>query len=332
MDSARLAMKRTSARGISAHAILLSALLCGACLAQAQSFPNRAVRIVVPYAPGGGTDIISRQLAQKLQEAWGQPVLVDNRPGANGVIGTDWVLKSPPDGHTLAVVVAAHVINPSMVTKMPFDALNDVAPVTLIASSPWVIVVNPAVPAQSLRELMSLAKADPGKLKFGSSEPSSRLAGEQFKQQASVDLLHVPYKGGSQIMTDMLGGHIEVGFTSTLTVLQHYKSGKLRVLAVGGKTRHASLPDVPTAIEAGMPAYETYAWYGMYAPKGTPRDVVARIQQEVARVVRLPDMNERLSQLGAEPIAGTPEAFAAFARSEYEKYAKLVKLAGIQPE
>ncbi len=298
----------------------------------AQSFPSKPVRIVVPYAPGGGTDIISRQLAQRLQESWNQSVLVENRPGANGVIGTDQILKSPADGHSVVVVVAAHVINPSLYAKMPFDAVADVAPVTLIATSPWVVVVTPSLPVQTLRELTAHAKANPGKLRFGSSEPSSRLAGEQYKQQAGVDLLHVPYKGGAQIMTDLLGGHIEVGFTSTLTVLQHYKSGKLRVLAVAGKTRHESLPDVPTAVEAGMGAYETYAWYGMYAPKGTPAEVIDRFQQELARIVKLPEVRERMKQLGAEPIANTPAEFAAFTRAEFDKYAKLVKQAGIQPE
>ncbi len=298
----------------------------------AQPFPTKPVRIVVPYSPGGGTDIISRQLALKLGEAWGQSVFVENRPGANGVIGTEAVLKSPADGHTLVVVVAAHVINPSLLAKMPFDAIGDVAAVTLIATSPWVVVATPGVPAKTLREFVAYAKANPGKVKFGSSEPSSRLAGEQFKALAGVELLHVPYKGGAQIMTDMLGGHIEAGFTSVLTVLPHYKSGKLNVLAVAGKSRHASLPDVPTAIEGGVAGYETYAWYGMYAPKGTPPEVVARIQQEIARIVRLPDTRERLSQLGAEPIASSPEEFAVFTRAEYEKYAKLVKQAGIQPE
>lgn len=308
------------------------AVAAAAAPAAAQTFPSKAVRIVVPYAPGGGTDIITRQLAQRMQDGWSQSVIVENRPGANGVIGTDAVLKSPADGHTLVVVVAAHVINPSLYTKMPFDAVADVAPVTLIASSPWVVVVNPEVPAKSIRELIAFAKANPGRLKFGSSEPSSRLAGEQFKREAAVDLLHVPYKGGAQIMTDMLGGHIELGFTSTLTVLQHYKSGKLRVLAVAGKVRHPSMPDVPTAVEAGLAGYETYAWYGMYAPKGTPRETVARIQSEIARIVRLPDMRERLGTLGAEPIANTPEEFAVFTRSEHDKYAKLVKAAGIAPE
>jgi tripartite-type tricarboxylate transporter receptor subunit TctC len=312
-------------------ALFLAAVLAGPAHAQ-PAFPTKPVRVMVPYAPGGGTDIISRQLAQKLAEAWGQSVYVENRAGANGITGTDAVLKSPPDGHNLVVVVAAHVINASLQKTMPFDPVADVAPVTLIARSPWVIVVTPAVPAATLREFVAHAKANPGKLRFGSSEPSSRLPGEQFKQLAGIDLEHIPYKGGSQIMTDMLGGQIESGFTSTLTALQHYKSGKLKVLAVAGKSRHPSMPDVPTAIEGGYPAYETYAWYGMYAPKGTPREVVNRIQQEIARALRRPDLQERMNQLGAEPIASTPDEFAAYTRSEHEKFARLVKAAGIQPE
>jgi tripartite-type tricarboxylate transporter receptor subunit TctC len=318
-------------RGTDMKRLLAFAAVLFAATAHAQ-FPSKAVRIMVPYAPGGGTDIISRQIAQKLGEAWGQSVFVENRAGANGISGTEIVLRSPPDGHNVVVVVAAHVINASLQTKMPFDPVADVAPVTLIARSPWVVVMTPSVPARDLQEFVAYAKANPGKLRFGSSEPSSRLAGEQFKQLAGIDLQHVPYKGGSQIMTDMLGGHIESGFTSTLTVLQHYKSGKLKVLAVAGKVRHPSMPDVPTAIESGYPEYETYAWYGMYAPKGTPREVVARIQQEIARIVRLPDMQERLNQFGAEPIASTPDDFAAFTRAEHDKFAKLVRQAGIQPE
>lgn len=312
-------------------AAVIAALVAVAAHAQTV-FPTKPVRIVVPYAPGGGTDIISRQIAQKLGEAWGQNVFVENRPGANGITGTDLVLKSAPDGHSLVVVVAAHVINSSLQTKMPYDPVTDVAPVTLIARSPWVIVSIPTLPAKTLGEFVAYAKANPGKLRFGSSEPSSRLAGEQFKQLAGINLEHIPYKGGSQIMTDMLGGQIETGFTSTLTVLQHYKSGKLKVLAVAGKARHASMADVPTAIEAGYPEYETYAWYGMYAPKGTPKEIVARIQQEIARVVKRPDTEERLGQFGAEPIASTPEDFAAFTKAESEKFARLIKAAGIQPE
>jgi len=310
-------------------------ILCASLLisisGNAQQFPSKPVRIVVPYAPGGGTDIIGRQLAAKLAEAWSQNVYVENRAGANGIIGTEAVLKSAPDGHNLVLVVAAHVINSSLQKQMPYDPVADVAAVTLVARSPWVIVVTPST-AQTLKEMVAIAKANPGKLRFGSSEPSSRLAGEQFKQLAGINLEHIAYKGGSQIMIDMLAGQIETGFTSTLTVLQHYKSGKLKVLAVAGKARHPSMPDVPTAIEAGYPEYETYAWYGMYTAKGTPREVVGKIQQDIARIVRLPDMQERLNQFGAEPIASTPEEFAAFTKSESEKFAKLVKAAGIQPE
>jgi tripartite-type tricarboxylate transporter receptor subunit TctC len=267
-----------------------------------------------------------------MQESWGQQVLVENRPGANGIIGTEVMVKSPPDGHTLAMVVGAHVVNAVLQEKMPFDPVNDTAAVSLVATSPWVIGIYPGVPAQNLREFIAYAKANPGKLRFGSSESSSRLAGEQFKQVAGVDLVHVAYKGGAQIVQDMLGGHIEAGFTSVLTFLSHYKSGKLRMLAVGGKTRAGAMPDVPTAAEAGLDGYETYVWYGMYAPKGTPREIVSRIQQEIARIVRLPESAERLAALGADAVASTPEEFAAFTRAERDKFARLVKAAGIQPE
>ena len=231
------------------------------------------------------------------------------------------MLKSPPDGHNLVVVVAAHVINASLQAKMPFDPVADVAPVTLIARSPWVIVVIPALPAQNLREFVAYAKANPGKLRFGSSEPSSRLAGEQFKQLAGIDLVHMPYKGGSQIMTDMLGGQIETGFTSTLTALQHYKSGKLRVIAVAGKARTRRCRMCRPPIEAGYPDYETYAWYGMYAPKGTPREVVTRIQQEIANIVRRPDMQERL-----EPVRRRADReHAGGVRGVHERGARQVR-------
>ncbi len=301
-------------------------------LAQAQAYPAKSVRLMVPYPAAGGTDILARLFAQKLTEAWGQSVVVENRPGADGVIGSEVVMASPPDGHTLMLVVAAHVINPFVKARMPFDVLKDFTPVTLVSASPWVVVLNPAVPANNIRELIALAKAQPGKLTFGSSEPSSRLAGEQFKVQAGVDLLHIPYKGGSQIMADLLGGHIQVGFTSVLTVLQHYKSGKLRVLGVGGRSRSPSMPDVPTVVEGGLPGYETSAWYGMYAPPGAPAEITHKIQRDIARIANLLEVRERLTQLGAEPVANTPEEFSAFARAEYNKYDKLVKQAGMKAE
>ena len=300
--------------------------------AHAQTYPSKPVRIMVPYATGGGTDILARLFAQKLTDAWGQSVIVENRPGGDGIIGSEVIAKSPPDGYNIMLVVAAHVINPSLKTKMPFDVLKDFTPITELAASPWVVVVSPNVAAKNIKELIALAKAQPGKLSFGSSEPSSRLAGEQFKEQANIDLLHVPYKGGSQIMTDLLGGHIQVGFTSVLTVLQHYKSGKLVVLGVGGKQRSPSMPDIPTVVEAGVPAYETSAWYGFYGPAGMPKDVVDKIQKEIARISKEPEVRERLLQLGAEPVASTPAEFAAFTQAEYAKFANIIKKAGIQPD
>lgn len=300
--------------------------------AHADSYPAKTVRIIVPYATGGGTDILARLFAQKLSDAWGQAVIVENRPGADGIIGSEVVAKSPSDGYNLVLVVAAHVINPSLKAKMPFDVLKDFTPITMVAATPWVVVVSPAVPANNIKELIALAKAQPGKLTFGSSEPSSRLAGELFKSLAGVELLHVPYKGGSQIMTDMLGGHIQVGFTSVLTVLQHYKSGKLRVLGAGGKHRSPAMPDIPTVVEAGLPGYETSAWYGLYGPANMPKDIVEKIQSEIARIATQPEVKERLLQLGAEPVANTPAEFAAYTQAEYAKFAKIIKTAGIQQD
>lgn len=315
-------------------ALGLALAACGllATAAQAQPYPNKPIRILAPYAPAGGTDILARLFAQKLGESWGQTVLVENRPGADGMIGTEIVARSAPDGYNLVLVVAAHVINPSLKTKMPFDVLKDFTAVTLVAESPWVVVVNPGVKVNNIKEFIALAKAQPGTLSFGSSEPSSRLAGELFKSLAGVNLLHIPYKGGSQIMTDMLGAHIQVGFTSVLTVLQHHKSGALRVLGVSGKKRAPSMPEVPTVIEAGLPGYETSAWYGLYAPAGMPAEITQKIQKEIARIAALPEVKARLLQLGAEAVASTPEEFTEFTRSEFSKYAKIIKDAGIQPD
>lgn len=301
-------------------------------VAHADSYPSKPLRIVVPYAAGGGTDILARLFAQKLSESWGQPVIVENRPGADGAIGTELIARSPADGYNLVLVVAAHVINPSLKAKMPFDILKDFTPITMVAASPWVVVVSPVVPANNIKELIALAKAQPGKLAFGSSDPSSRLAGEQFKSMAGVDLQHIPYKGGAPVMADLLGGHVQVSFTSVLTALQHHRSGKLRVLGVAGKNRSPSMPDIPTVVEAGLPGYETSAWYGLYGPSNVPKDIVDKIQKELARISTHPDVRERLLQLGAEPVVNTPAEFAAFTQAEYAKFAKIIKTAGIQPE
>ncbi|WP_151638507.1 Bug family tripartite tricarboxylate transporter substrate binding protein [Noviherbaspirillum aerium] len=300
--------------------------------AQATQYPAKPIRLIVPYGTGGGTDIIARLYAQKLKDAWGQSVIVENRPGGDGIIGSEVVARSPADGYTLMLVVAGHVINPGIKSKMPFDVQTDFTPVTLVATSPWVIVTSRSLAVTTVKELVEHAKANPGKVSFGSSEPSSRLAGEFFRLQSRVSMVNIPYKGGAQIMTDVVGGHLDVGFTSVLTALQHYKSDRLRVLAVAGKSRSPSMPTIPTATESGLPGYETFAWYGMYAPAGTPKDIVGKIQKEVARISALPEVRERLVQLGAEPAATAPDEFAAFTRSEVSKYAKLIKDAGIQPD
>lgn len=295
----------------------------------AASYPGKSIRLIVPYATGGGTDIIARLYAQKLKDSWGQAVIVENRPGGDGLIGTDMLVHSPADGYTLVLVVAGHVINPGL-KKMPFDVNKDLAPVTLVATSPWVIVTARNLPVTSVKALVDMARAQPGKLSFGSSEPSSRLAGEQFKLQSNLELTNVPYKGGAQIMTDIAGGHLEVGFTSVLTALQYYKSDRLRVLAVASKTRSPSMPDIPTVGESGLAGYETSAWYGMYAPANTPKEILLKIQQEIAKISQQPDVKARLLQLGAESAATSPDEFAAFTKTEVVRYARLIKDAGIQ--
>jgi tripartite-type tricarboxylate transporter receptor subunit TctC len=307
------------------------ALILLAPAAQADTFPSKQTRIVVPYTAGGGTDTLTRLFAQKLQENWSQPVIVENRAGASGILGSETIARSAPDGYNLLMTVAAHVINPSTTLKMPYDALADFTPITLVAASPWVIVVNPDVPATNVRELIALAKANPRKLAFGSADPSSHLAGEQFKAMAGVDMLHVAYKGAAPAVTDLMGGHIQVSFVSVLTAKTYYKSGKIRVLGVAGRNRSPALPDVPTVTESGLPGYVTGAWYGLYGPAGLPAAIAEQIHAEVARIAAQPDVKERLHQLGAEPVASTPAEFAAFTREEYDKFAQIVKAAGIKP-
>jgi tripartite-type tricarboxylate transporter receptor subunit TctC len=276
------------------------AALCVAASVSAQNYPASTVKMVVPYAAGGATDVLGRLIAQRLSATWGQPVVVENKTGANGMIGAEQVAKSPADGYTLLLVVPGHIINPSIFAKSPYDVIADFTPVTQVASSPWLVVASLSVPAANLQELIALARSQPGKLAFGSSEPSTRLAGELFKQMAGVDLLNVPYKGGAH--------------------------------AVASRTRIAAMPDVPTSAEAGLPGYETGAWYGLYAPAKTPKEVVAKIQQDIAEQLKRPEVLDRLKQMGATPVGSTPEAFAAFTRTEYERYAKVVRAANIKPE
>jgi tripartite-type tricarboxylate transporter receptor subunit TctC len=299
--------------------------------ALAQPYPAKPVKIIVPYAAAGGTDILSRIVADKLTQALGQSFIVENRPGANGVIGSEQVAKSAPDGHTLMVVVGTHVINPYLQKKVPYDPLKDFAPVTLIATSPMVIVAGLQQPFNDVKSLIAYARTNPGKLSIGNSEAVTMLSGELFKSLAKLDMTPVAYKGGGPLMTDVIGGHIPTGVTSLTTSLQHYKSGKLRVLGVGSTKRSSAMPDVPTVIEAGLPGYEAVSIYGMLAPAGTPPAIVRKLQQEIHKSVADPAVRERFAGLGADAVGSTPEEFGAFLKSESDKWGRIIKDIGLQP-
>ena len=324
-------MRRISA--LRSFSILTAASLLSALpgAAHAQAYPAKPVKVIVPYAAAGGTDILSRIVADKLTQSLGQPFVVENRPGANGVIGSEMVAKSAPDGHTLMVVVGTHVINPYLQKKIPYDSLKDFAPVSLIATSPMVIVSGLQQPFTDIKSLINYARANPGRLSIGNSEAVTMLTGELFKSMARVDMTPVAYKGGGPLMTDVIGGHIPVGVTSLTTALQHYKGGKLRVLGVGSNKRSSVMPDVPTVAEGGLPGYEAVSIYGMLAPAGTPSAIVHKLQQEIHRIVADSVVRERFAGLGAESVGNTPEEFAAFLKTESEKWGRVVKETGLQP-
>jgi tripartite-type tricarboxylate transporter receptor subunit TctC len=296
---------------------------------QAQEYPSGPVTIVVPYAPGGATDNLARLVASQLSERWGKTVLVENKPGANGIVGAGVVANAKPDGQTLLLVVPGHLMNPNLFANSPYDVLKDFTPITQVGTSPWLVVANNQVAASNLKELIALGKAQPGKLAFGSSEPSTWLAGKFFEQLAGVELLNVPYKGASTVVTDLLGNSIQLMFTTPLSVSSYLSSGKLRALAVASSTRMASLPDIPTAAEAGLRGYESGAWYGLYGPAGMPEKVTKEIQQAVAQVLSQPQTRERLAAMGATAVGSSSQTFAEFTASEFFKYKKLIKNAKI---
>ena len=300
--------------------------------ASAQSYPTKPIRLVVPYPPGGPLDIIARAIGQKLTEAWHQPVVGDNRAGAGGNIGADLVAKSPADGSTLLMgAVATHAINPALYSKIPYDAIKDFAPVALVAQVPNILVVNPAVPAKSVRELIALARAKPGYLNFGSGSTGStgHLAGELFNTMAGVQMVHIPYKGAAPAMADLLAGQVQLMFDNLANALPNVKAGRLRALAVTTLARSPAMPDLPTIAESGLPGFDLTTWFGLMVPAGTPPEIVARLNAEIVRALNAKDMRERLQKMGAEPLANnTPEHFAAFIRTEAAKYAKVVKDSG----
>jgi tripartite-type tricarboxylate transporter receptor subunit TctC len=316
------------------HIFAAIALLAFAGAASAQSYPTKAVRLVVPFLAGGSTDIVGRTVAQKLSEMWGQQAFVDNRPGGGTTIGTDLVAKAAPDGYTLLVTPAPFTINPSLLPKLPYDALNDFAPITLINTTPLVMVVHPGVPAKNIKELIALAKSKPGKLNFGSSGTggSNHLAGELFDAMAGVKMVHIPYKGNAGALTDIVGGHLDVVYNGVTSAIALIKGDKLRALAVTSLQRTPALPDVPTLNESGLKGFEAVAWNGLTAPAKTPRDVIMKINADVLKIISSPELRERLKADGSDPVGNSPEQFATFLRDEIAKWAKVIKFANVKPE
>ena len=300
-----------------------------------QAYPNKPIRIVVPYPAGGPIDMTTRPLAQKLTETMGNPVVVDNRGGANGMIGTDNVAKSPPDGYSLVVASGgAFAIGPHVYLKMPFDVFKDFAPVSLFVTLPELLAAHPALPVRSVRELVALAKARPNQLNFGSSGTGStpHLAAEMLKSAAKIQMVHVPYKGMGPATMDLIAGQLQLVFADMPVLLQQVKGGKLRALAVGTKTRSASLPEVSTMAESGYPQVEAYNWYALYAPAATPKPVIARLNAEVVKVMGNAEMKSYTQSSGADAASSTPEELAALHKREYDKWSSVVKAAGIKPE
>ena len=301
----------------------------------ADAYPAKPVRFVVAFPPGGGTDIIARSIAQKLAERIAQQVVVDNRPGAGGNIGTDIVAKSAPDGYTLLMGSAGPLaINASLFGKMPFDPIKDLAPVTLAASTPNVLVVHPSLRAATVKELIALAKARPGEINFASSGHGTpaHLAGELFNSMVGVKMVHVPYKGAAPALADLLGGQVQLMFSTMPPALPHVKDGKLRALAVTSAKRSPAAPDLPTLDEIALPGFEANTWHGVVVPAGTPATIVARLNREIVAILHLPDVVERFSSQGAEALGSTPEEFAAYIRSETLKWAKVVRDSGAKAE
>lgn len=312
------------------HAILAAALLvasAGTAIAQS-AWPTKQIRMIIPYPPGGPTDILGRIVAQQLTESLGQAVVVENKPGASGMIGADIVAKAPPDGYTLLVNASIHVINPSLYKKPPHDAIRDFAPVSLIADVPLVLVAAPSQGLATVADVIAAAKAKPINFASSGNAAAPHLAGEAFKIATGVPMQHVPYKGSGPALTDVIGGQTQLMFDSMPSSIGHIRAGKLRAIAVTTAKRASALPDVPTIAEAGVPGYDISTWYGVWAPAGTPKEIVARVSGEIAKIVRLPQVRDRLGGLGATPVGNTPEEFAAYNQSELAKWGRIVKDSG----
>ena len=315
--------------------VLVAAVIAGALptgtAAAGAAYPERPIRWIVPFAPGGPIDVLSRVIGAKLNEAWGQPVIIDNRSGAGGNIGADLLAKAPADGYTVGIgALSTHAVNPALYRKLPYDPVRDFRPITNFVDVPNILVVNNAVPARTLKEFVAHAKANPGKLSFGSGSIGSagHLAGELFNTTAGVKMVHIPYKGSAPAVVDLLAGQIQLMFDNLASALPHVKAGRLRAIAVTTAKRSSFVPELPTIAESGLPGFDVSTWFGLMAPAGTPAPVVTQLHREVVRILGLPDVRERLAAMGAEPVANTPDAFAAFIVAERTKYAKVVRDSG----
>ena len=312
---------------------------CGSAAAQgtdaASGYPSRPVRLIVPYPPGGGNDTLARIFGLKLTESWGQQIVIDNRPGAGTIIGTQLAARAAPDGYTLLLSsIATHAVAPNLYRNPGYDPVKDFTPVTLLAVAPTVLCTNVSVPAKTVQELIALAKAKPGELKFasGGSGTAPHMAGEIFASMTGIRLLHVPYKGGGPAIAGLIGGETSMMFDTAASILPHVKGGKLRALAIARASRLPEYPELPTFTEAGVKGYEVNAWYSVHAPAGVPREIVAKVNRELRRILDLPDIRERLKQLGSEGAGNTPDEFARFVRAESAKYAKAIRDAGVKVE
>ena len=311
---------------------LLLSLLLGSGAARAQDYPSGPLRIVVPFQAGGSTDMVARTLAQKLKDRFNQPVVVENRAGANGTIGAALVAKSPPDGHTMLLVQSGFVSNPILMRNLPYDQARDLAPVSSLASGPMVLVVHPSLPAKSVRELIAFAKSRPGDLNFGSPGAGSLsdLCAELFDAMAGVKMTHVPYKGSGGALADVLAGRVPVYYMNLVLALPYLKDGRLRALGVTSSQRSPITPEIPTIDEAGLPGYEMTTWYGLFVQGATPRGVVSKLQRELARILDQADTKERIAADGMTVVASTPGQFAEFLKRETEKYTRIIEAAGIK--
>ncbi len=313
-------------------------LACAHAIAQsdkgAAEYPNRPLRFVVPFLAGGPSDVLARTLGQKMVQDWGQPVVIDNRAGAAGIIGADLVAKSAPDGYTLLMAQVGDTISMSLYSKLPYNFERDFTPITLVGLTPFILVVHPALAAKNVPELIALAKAKPGALTFasGGTGVASHLAGELFKSTAGIDIVHVPYKGQAPATADLLGGQVSFMFNNPITALPHIKAGKLRALAVSTAKRFSGLPDVPTVAESGLPGFDVGFWLGTLAPAGTPRAVIAKLNAEMVKILRMPDVGERLAALGVEVVGSSPEEFARVIRADVVKWGKVVRDSGAKAD